>query len=50
MSDVKILQDFIAQLESMQTTDFNLEIHRIKEKIKLVQDITDYIENKKNSK
>lgn len=50
MSDIKTLQNFIAQLESMQTTDFTLEIHRIKDKIKLVQDVIDYTENKKNSK
>ena len=50
MSDVPTLQNYITQLESMQTTDFSLEISRIKEKIKLIKDVTEYTENKKHSK
>lgn len=34
----------------MQTTDFAIEIHRIKEKIKLIQDVSEANENKKQHK
>ena len=50
VNDVKTLRNFIAQLESMQTTDFATEIHRIKEKIKLIQDVSEANENKKQHK
>jgi hypothetical protein len=50
VNDVKTLRNFIVQLESMQTTDFAIEIHRIKEKIKLIQDVSEANENKKQHK
>ena len=50
VTDVKTLRSFQSQLEAMQTTDFSLEISRLKEKIKLMADVSETNENKRHAK
>jgi hypothetical protein len=50
VTDVKTLRSFINQLEALQTTDFKLEIQRIQEKIKLMQEVSEANENGKRQR
>lgn len=49
-NDIKSLKEFLKTLEDLETVNFQEEIHKIKEKIKLIVDVKNIIENENQIK
>ena len=43
--DIKDLKLYLKRLEEMETVDFHYEINKVKEKIKLIVDVKNVVEN-----
>ncbi len=48
--EIKLLKECLRQLEDMETVDFTVEIQKIKEKIKLLVDVKNAIDNESRMK
>jgi hypothetical protein len=39
VADLKLLKEYLKEMEEMETVDLGLEIHKVQEKIKLIEDV-----------